>query len=59
MTLRVGDIVIVYNKYKAYIHCSGKDGCVIILYFISGEGEEVWLKQDDLKQPSSSYQSVA
>ena len=59
MPLRLGDIVIVYNKYKAYIHCSGKDGCVIILYLVSGEGEEVWVKQDELIQPRSSYQSVA
>ena len=33
--LRVGDIVLVDEKDKAYINRSGKDGCAIVCYLVS------------------------
>ena len=34
MSLRVGDIVIVDEKGKAYINCSVKDGYVTVFYLV-------------------------
>ena len=57
--LRVAYNVLVDNKYKGYIKCSGKDGYVKIFYLVSGKSEEVGVKQDDLIRVSSSDQSGA
>ena len=48
MSLRVGDIVLVENRYKSYMDFSSKDGYVTIFYLVSGESEEVGLKQAEL-----------
>ena len=37
MSLRLGSIVLVLDKDKAFIHSSGKDGCVAFFYLDSGE----------------------
>ena len=36
MELREGYMVIVDDKDKSYIKCSGKDGCVTVFYLVSG-----------------------
>ena len=46
MSPRVEYIVLVDNKYKAYINFSVKYGDVTIFYLDSGESEEVGVKQD-------------
>ena len=38
---RVGDMVLVDDKDKSYINCSGKYGYVTVFYLVSGESEEV------------------
>ena len=55
ISLRVGDIVLVENRYKSYMDFSSKDGYVTIFYLVSGEIEEVRVKQSDLIQSSSVY----
>ena len=57
MLLRVEDIVIVENKYKAYINNSGNAGYVTIFYLVSGEIEEFGLYQAELIKASSTDQS--
>ena len=57
MLLRLGDLVLVDNKYKVYINCSVKDGYVIALYLVRGESEEVGVKQAELIQVISADQS--
>ena len=37
MSLKLGYIVLVDDKDKSYINVSGKDGCVIVCYLVSGE----------------------
>ena len=37
LSLRVGEIVLVDDKDKAYIMFSGKYGCVTVCYLVSGE----------------------
>ena len=56
---RVGDIVIVENKYKSYINVSIKDGYVTVFYLVNGEIEEVEVKQADLIRVSSADSSGA
>ena len=48
MLLRVVYSVLVEKKYKSYINCSSKDCYVTVLHLVSGESEEVGVKQTNI-----------
>ena len=59
MSLRVEDIVLVENKDKTCINHSGKYGYVTVCYLVSGESEEVGVKQAELIRVNSVDQIIS
>ena len=57
MLLRLGVIVLVYKKYKAFMNNYGKGGYVTVFYLVSGESEEDGVKQAGLIRMRSANQS--